>query len=295
MTAGAGIGFFDGLHRGHMYLLNSLKGKAGTVYAVSFDKPIKKLSLPLLLTYEEKVELISAKGFEPFMYRADEVRHLSPEEFFLRLLEDIKDLRVIAVGEDFRFGRGAQGDVRVLRELSERYGVEVLVLPKLRVNGTVVSSSLIRKLISEGRVREANELLGYRFFLSGEVVHGQAIGKTLGFPTSNLRVPPMKLIPKQGVYLARALPYASLPKEGKEWYLALCHIGPRPTFDDSTPRVEVWMDGFEGSLYGARLTVELVDYIRPVIRFSSPRELRAQIMRDIELAREMMSELRVTG
>ncbi len=281
---GLAIGFFDGLHLGHRKLFEELKRYTSEVYAISFREPIKPQAvLGLLLTNSEKRKLFESIGVKLVLLEFNRVRNLTPREFIGYLYNTFINISYIAVGEDFRFGFNASGDVGTLRELSEEFGFKLIVVPKVKLNGIPISSREIRKALKEGNVELANQMLGYNYFLQGKVIRGKGLARKLGYPTANLELPTGKLVPREGVYVG-------LTEFGWETRkrVSLCHIGPRPTFNDFRLSIELWIDGWEGELYGENVYVELVSYLREIRKFSRPQELREQIERDIESARELL-------
>ena len=208
---------------------------------------------------------------------------LEPGAFVARPLAGPFRLPTLVVGEGFALGRGRSGDVARLRAIGAREGFDVVAVPLLELDGAPVSSTRVRGLLEAGRVAEAARLLGRAYDLRGRVVSGEAVGRTLGYPTANLRLHEEKLVPGDGVYAARARVGAAGP-----WLPAAASVGVRPTFDrpelraDAPARVlEVHLLDWDGDLLGSDLAVELVDWIRPQARFGGAAELAAQVGRDV--------------
>jgi riboflavin kinase / FMN adenylyltransferase len=264
------IGSFDGVHLGHRSVLDALLETGPTPTVVTFD-PHPRLALgygvELLTTLERRLELFDELGIAEAIvveFTLD-VARLEPEEFAREFLEAI-GTRTIVANDGFRFGRGRRGDVALLRGL----GFEVIDTPF--VEG--VSSTEIRRLIREGDVRGAAQLLGRPVELEGTVVAGDARGGTLGFPTANLAPPPNLLVPAYGIYAGAAL--------GQR---AAISIGTNPHYGGEERRVEAFLLDFEGDLYGERLVVELWDRLREERVFDSEQSLIDQIARDVEATR----------
>lgn len=291
------IGVFDGVHLGHRAVMDRLVDRArrdGLVpVALTFDPHPLEFVAPerapkLLTTVTQRVELLASCGIEvvgvlPF----PEIRDLSPETFAVDLLGGRLSARYVAVGTDFRFGRDRAGDVEVLRSLGRARGFEVEAVDLVaRIDGEVVSSTRIRADIAEGRVAEAAVLLGRPVELRGVVVHGDARGRTIGFPTANIHVPERLAVPADGVYAAWCR-LGGDRADGRR-LPAVVNIGVRPTFDGTRRIVEVHILDTDEDLYGAELAVELVDRIRDEVRFPSVDALVARLHEDVAEGRRIL-------
>ena len=264
------LGSFDGVHLGHRRVIDAARAAGSTTTVVTFW-PHPRLVLgnrvELLSTLERRLELFAAAGVDEVLvieFTADLAR-LEPHQFAESLLRRI-GARVIAVGENFRFGRGAAGDSSTLAAL----GFDVRPVPL--VEG--VSSSLIRRLLQAGEVEGAARLLGRPAELEGTVVLGDQRGGTLGFPTANLDVPAELLVPAYGIYAGAALRHR-----------VAISIGVNPHYGGSERRIGPYLLDFDGDLYGRRLVVELWRRLRDERAFASEEELIAQIERDVEETR----------
>jgi riboflavin kinase / FMN adenylyltransferase len=266
----AAIGSFDGVHRGHRRVLETARGAGKPVTVVTFW-PHPRLVLgnrvELLSTLDRRIELLEEAGVDEVLVVefTPELAAREPAEFAESILRQI-GASVIAVGENFRFGRAAAGDAAFL----ERLGFDVRTVPML--DG--VSSTDIRGLLREGDVVGAARLLGRPPELEGTVVLGDQRGGTLGYPTANLSVPPELLVPAYGIYAGSALGHR-----------AAISIGVNPHYGGDERRIEPHLLDFEGDLYGRRLVVELWRRLRDEHAFASEEELVAQITRDVEEAR----------
>jgi riboflavin kinase / FMN adenylyltransferase len=279
------IGVFDGVHLGHQALIRrttawARKLKASSLALTFRDHPMHVLRggpfIPFLLPRKATFDLLKEKGIGKVhvLEFTRAFSRKSPEQF-VQWLCRLGNLKGVVVGRNFRFGQGAKGDVRLLTELGERYGFQVRALKPVRRDGRVVSSSRIRDLLAEGKTEGANRLLGRTYFIEGEVVHGKHVGHKIGFPTANLKAIPHYL-PKDGVYACRV-------ELGGRSYRAGMNLGKRPTFrdDDHHRQAEVHLLRYCGKLYGKRMRVYLLKYLRPERKFPTPARLVAQIKKDL--------------
>lgn len=290
------IGNFDGVHLGHQRIFQQVRQKAkeigGESIVYTFDPhPVEILAperkLPLITSIKERLRLIEDQGIDWAILASfsREYARQSPEQFVRSSLYDPIQIRHLYVGHDFTFGKGGQGDIALLRELGRKFGFNVEVVEAVRVEGRVVSSSLIRDLLLRGEPREAAKLLGRNYQMTGKVIrgHGRGGGK-LGIPTANIQ--PEKdgiLIPKGGIYAVFAL-------LEKKKYFAVANLGWNPTFHDQTFSIEVHILDFEQVIYGQRLRLEFVERLRDEAVFSGPEELVAQIKKDICQAKKILSK-----
>ncbi len=283
------VGVFDGVHRGHVALISELVEKARadglSVGVLSFDPhPVEVLAPtkapPLLTSPERRVELLRGLGVDWVgMLDLRQIRTMSAEEFVTGVLVDKVACRMILVGEDFRFGRDRGGDVALLGELGERLGFETVALGLVSDDGEAISSTRIRQLVTEGEVRAAADLLGRPHRITGPVIHGEARGRTLDYPTANLECPPGMAMPADGIYAVRA-----------NRRPGVASLGVRPTFGiGGTRLLEVHLFEFEGDLYGSSLDVDFVGRLRGEERFDSVDDLVAQMERDSAAARRILS------
>ena len=287
----ASIGFFDGVHRGHLCLIEQLRDEAvrrgmGSLL-VTFDRhPRTVLSPsqvpPLLTTLEEKERLLRATGVSeiailPFTL---ELSRLSAREFMEQVLRRELGVKVLILGYDHAFGHGG-GSLDDYVRWGRETGIEVVRAHEL--SSLMVSSSKCRRLIEEGDVRGAAEMLGRFYTLSGEVVRGFHVGHELGFPTANLQVDAEKVMPRNGAYAVWAT-LADGERRG-----GMLNIGTRPTIGNGeTTSVEVNLLDYDGNLYDQRLTVEFVARLRDERRFDSRSELMSQLALDEAAARELL-------
>ena len=276
------LGTFDGLHKGHMAVLNAALGFGGLIpIAVTFPEPPKrKISgtfVPMLMTSKQKMAGLREMGFQDiFVLDYDTVHDYSPKDF-LDLLFQKYDVKAMVCGFNYHFGKDGVGDAAFLSEYCHEHGAEAVVVPATQVSGQTVSSSLIRELISTGDVSFANMLLGRPFSFSNEVVHGDERGRILGFPTVNIPLDGQLVMPKFGVYAS------AVSVDGRE-YAAVTNIGIRPTFLLEKPLSETYIVDFNGDLYGQKVTVKLLEYMREEKQFDTVEQLKAAIENDSQAA-----------
>lgn len=292
------IGNFDGHHLGHHALLKQVVETArrahGTAVVLTFDPhPVKILAphvdLRFLTSVEEKRARFEEAGIDEVVSLGftQTFAALPPEMFVEQVLFKGLGLREIFVGQHFAFGHKREGRIDDLTRLGKRFGFIVHPIPPVMIDGGVVSSTRIRQLIVAGHVDRAAVLLGRCYALSGVVVSGEGRGRTLGCPTANLRLPPDRVIPGDGIY-------ASVAVLDQERHDSVAYIGTRPTFDGGERGLEVSiLDGLH-ELYGRRLTVEFIGRIRGDAQFDSGEALSRQITADMDAARGILRQYHKT-
>jgi riboflavin kinase / FMN adenylyltransferase len=283
------IGNFDGVHLGHQKILRSVLDRArhsdlaGAVLTF-YPHPARVLrpsEAPALLeTLDQRLAAIGALGFDAALvarFDAD-LAKLSPEEFVERFLVDAMRAKIVLIGGNFRFGHRQSGDAKLLADLGRRGGFEVEIVPPVTANGVVVSSTAIRNALRDGKVDEARRMLGRPFALAGKIQTGTGQGRKLVVPTLNLATA-QELLPKSGVYATEAV------VEGKI-YRAATNVGVRPTFDGSRTTIESYLLEFNDMLTSGSLEIRFWSRLRDERKFSGPAELREQVLRDIDEAKE---------
>lgn len=266
------LGGFDGLHIGHRRLLERAKESGLPVGLMTIVDGKEEDGL---FTFEEREEIFKSAGADfVFELPFSEIKGLTPNAFLNLLIKEFSP-KLFVCGEDFRFGAKAVGTPKNLKELPQ---VCVEVLSLVEKNGVKVSSSHIKTLLSEGKTEEVSLLLGHDFFLIGKVYEDRKIGRTIGFPTANIRYPQNKHRLKNGVYETRVF------VDGKK-YKGITNFGARPTFDDDTVLTETYLDGFEGNLYGRELKVEFIRHLRDIQKFKNVDKLKEQLTKDIRQVR----------
>ncbi len=289
-----GIGFFDGCHRGHQAVFGEVKRLAEekgarpaliTFYPHPMTILAPEIQVPLLQNEEEKLASMADAGIDfSVCIRPDREFLSRTAEEFCCMLEEITGLSGIVTGENFTFGKGAQGNGKFLASYFEGTDVTVHVLALTEKDGTEISSTAIRRAIHEGNVKRAAALLGRPHRLTGDVVHGFRRGHdVLGFPTANLELEAGRVVPADGVYATRA-------RVGGKVYGAITNVGSNPTFGNEKKSIETFIFDFDESIYGRPFTLEWIDYIRGEKKFESPEALVEQIHKDIAQAKEILGE-----
>jgi riboflavin kinase/FMN adenylyltransferase len=292
LRAGAvAIGNFDGVHLGHAQIVKRLLEVArqlgGPSVVFTFDPhPVRLLrpqeAPPPLTWTDRKAQLLGELGVD-FMvaYPTDEaLLQLSAEQFFSEIVEHRLAARALVEGPNFYFGRGRTGNIEVLRQLCDKSGLLLQVVPPVEIDGDYVSSSRVRRLITEGRVEEATHLLTRPYRLRGMVMHGVSRGHHLGFPTANIGAIDT-VLPLSGVYAGRAI-----TEEGESISAAI-NVGPNPTFGETNLKIEVHLIDWHGDLYGEPLEVDFLARLRDIQRFDGAEALAAQLERDVSAARRL--------
>lgn len=273
------LGKFDGLHKGHRFLLEEIKKKnayAPTVFTFEMNP-----KTPKIYTQEEKNTILEEIGIarEIIFPFNEQTKFMSPEEFIREILVKKMDVKHICVGKDFHFGRNREGDIYTLEKFQKKFGYELITVPKLLDEDEEISSTRIRRLMDQGELRKVNQLLGRRYFIQGNVCHGEALGRTIGLPTANLVAPLGKKLLPFGVY-------ATTVKLGSEKYAGVTNIGKKPTVGEFATGVETCILDFEDDIYGEKIQVNFHEFLRPEIKFDSIDALKAQIEKDKGRARQ---------
>ena len=285
------IGVFDGVHRGHQKLLAELVKKAKERHlssgVITFNNhPLSQLgnhtAPPVLTSNQDKITLIKSLGAD-FVMSLDfspELAQTGAREFCSLLQKNLK-MKGLVLGFDFAMGRNREGSLSKMELLGKEMGFTTAIVPPVIVEGNIVSSTAIRYLISGGKVRQAESMLGRNYSLGGMIIAGKGIGQKLGFPTANIKIDPAHATPPNGIY-------ATIAVLNGEKMAAATNIGIGPTFGGGERTVEVHVLDFNGSLYGKYMEVEFVERIRDEITFSGAEELKAKIAEDIRNVRSIL-------
>ena len=276
------LGFFDGLHLGHTQVIVQalLQELTPIVFTFSGRSVLPKFrQREDIISHDLKLELLDKMGVKHiYAPDFDDVKDMTAEQFVEEILVNRLGAGFVSCGYDFRFAKGGEADADTLCELCGRQGIKVCVVPAVKIDGETVSSTLIRQLIRSGDMEKANLLLGYELTYSLEVVHGKQNGRKMGFPTINQTIPEGMTVPKYGVY-------RSLTGIGDTDYPSITNIGVKPTVDLEAgevrkPLMETHIIGFDGDLYGEKISVSLLSYMREERKFSGFQELSEQLEQD---------------
>ncbi len=290
---GVGLGNFDGLHIGHMALINTLireaqlNGLSSVVYTFTRHPENilrKKLITPLLLTEQKKIDLLGEVHLDYLYFDQfnEDFSRLSPEDFVKNILINKLNIKLAVAGYDYRFGYQGQGDIPLLKELGKKYGFKVIVIPAIKCDNEIVSSTKIRECIIKGKLETAYKLLGRNYSITAEVVSGRRIGNTIGFPTANIHPERFLVLPENGVYITKTL------LDGK-LYNSMTNVGFNPTFEDAKQKtVETHIIDFNQDIYGKKIEVFFLKKIRDEIKFDTVELLIRQISEDMQVTKEYL-------
>ncbi|MBQ8923454.1 MAG: bifunctional riboflavin kinase/FAD synthetase [Lachnospiraceae bacterium] len=267
------LGKFEGIHKGHMLLINRIVElpEKSVVFTINMaDERVINLDV-------ERYEIFEKIGVDyvcecPFDER---ISRLSPEEFIKNILVEKLGVRYVVVGADFRFGYKRTGDTDTLKELADIYGYKVIIFDKLKVNDNIVSTSAIKTFLNEGAVDRVMEYMGRPYSVSGDVVYGKQLGRTMGFPTVNIIPDIKKRLPLSGAYETRVY-----IEDDDNVYKAITNVGNNPTVNGDLDIVETHILDYSGDLYNREIKVEFIRFIRPEKKFGSLDELKAQLEAD---------------
>lgn len=276
------LGMFDSVHIGHEAVIKGVLDPSHRSIVVTFDKIPQKAG-GVILSDREKIQKLLATGVDTVeILNFEDVRDMSPKQFLDMLTTDCPICK-IACGFNFRFGKNAEGDTEFIKRYCEEKGIEFFVADEVRAEGVTVSTSYIKKLLTEGKVEKVNELLGEPFGFTAAVTKGDGRGKTLGFPTANQIYPESKAPIKSGVYHTKVT-------VGLRVFDAVTDVGIRPTFERDIVCAESYIIGFGGNCYGKDIQVSFVERIRDEKKFDSVEELAMEIGRNVEYVRNKVSK-----
>jgi len=289
-STSATIGNFDGVHLGHKKILSAIKEEAKeqglSSCVITFhphpQKVLQNIEIPLLFPIRERLKLLEQEGIDVvacYTFTKD-IAMISAEDFVTDILVGKLNLKHLIVGPDFSFGRKRQGNLELLIKMGAEYGFDTEVVETATVDGEIVSSTSIRNLVREGNPKKAAKLLGFNFYIEGEVKEGERRGRQIGFPTANIETD-WDILPKVGVYATLA------SVEGAK-YQSITNIGYRPTFGHSELLIETHIFGFNENLYKKRIKIEFVDRVRDEQKFDGPEALVEQIKKDVKRVKEIL-------
>lgn len=288
----ASIGNFDGLHLGHRKIITQLKEKSSALNLaltiISFEPLPSEYFMPeppaRIYPQRDKVRLLESLGVDNFLCLKFDAAfsQQSPEDFVNKVLIKKLGVKYFVVGDDFRFGHQRKGDFQLLKKIGDKKGMQVVDTPTCDHDDKRISSTRIRTLLEAGNIKSANQLLATPYQLSGRVRHGDKRGRTIGFPTLNMKVL-NHLAPARGVYAVRVSGLSDKPLNG------VANLGSRPTVDGTENRLETHLFDFEGNVYGKYICVELVEFLRAEQKFADFVALKLQILNDAEHARKILA------
>ncbi len=281
------LGMFDGVHKGHQEIIKKLKKHSETHQLESalltfWPHPRKVLQpeveIKLLNTLEEKLQLLERFGIQKIFLKEfnDDFRNLSGEDFVKQILLDKLHMKHIVIGYDHHFGKNKSGNFELLEKMASENNFVVEETKAVLVNELAVSSTKIRNALSEGDIITANEFLGYHYPVSGTVVGGKKIGRTIGYPTANIDVDPIKLLPKNGAYIVDV-------ELNGQMHKGMLSIGTNPTVNGTKKTTEVYILDFDQDIYGENITVYFRDYLHDEIKFESLEKLIERLDEDKQL------------
>jgi riboflavin kinase/FMN adenylyltransferase len=291
--ASVALGNFDGVHLGHRSVIDLARQQDAPLGIVTFEPHPRQYFSPdapafRLMNAEARANRMEKLGVDilyelPFTAA---LAGMSAEAFATEVLAEGLGVRHVTVGADFCFGKGRSGTAETLRTLGDRLGFGVSIAPLLAIRATEVSSTAIRRALTDGRPRDAARMLGHLHRIEGAVLHGEKRGRELGFPTANMAVEGLHL-PRLGVYAVK-VDILTGPDAGS--YGGAASLGVRPMFGQNTPNLETHIFDFSGNLYGQHLSIALIDYLRPEMKFDGLPALIAQMDQDCARAREILAE-----
>lgn len=284
MNKTATIGTFDGVHRGHRFLLDQVirlaRADGGRSVVVTFSNSPRSVIEPTfvpsyLTTNSEKRRLLFDFGIDDVTIKpfTTDLMKLSARQFMQQVLHDELGITTLVIGYDHRFGYNRAEGFNDYVRYGKEMGIKVVLANEYQFDGKEVSSSAIRQAVSSGNISMANDLLGYHYSIEGQVINGFHIGRTIGYPTANIQLPNNKLVPADGVYAVTVM-------LDREEYNGMLNIGHRPTFDNGQRSIEVHLLDFSRDIYSERIQLRFAERIREEKRFESIEELKAQISKD---------------
>lgn len=288
------LGNFDGVHKGHQKLMKEnikiSKEKNLTPSVLLFKENTKNIlngEREYLTSLEDKIEILKNLGIECFclLEFSDKFKDLSPYEFIEEILYKKLNTKYVIVGDNYRFGKMAKGDIKTLKKYEEDFAYKTKVVDFELDEGKIINSTDIRQMVREGKIEKANKDLGHPFKMQGKVIKGAQRGRLLNFPTANLKPSFKYVTAKSGVYFTRV-------NIDRDFYYALTDIGTNPTFENKKMKIETYIMDFSKDIYGKNISIEFLEYLRPDYKFNSPEELIAQMEKDKKIGRKLIEKYR---
>ncbi len=288
------LGNFDGVHRGHQSVIKKTvemaKEKNFFSGALVFEPHPAKIinpnsNLQIMTNVKMKADILTLLGIdylivEPF---TGHIAQIPPHKFLDIYLKDRVNPKGVVTGFDYTFGKNADGNTERLIKWGQENNIEIEICPPINIEGNIVSSSIIRNMLLEGKVREASKYLNYYYYRYGEVVKGDGRGKKMGFPTANVKISKELILPGEGVY------YTLIEKD-EELFCGAGNIGMRPTFGSGELTLEVNILNFEGNIYGSEITVYFIEKIRDEFAFATVDDFKKQLSKDVDIIRKLAQE-----
>lgn len=288
------LGNFDGVHKGHQKLMKEnikiSKEKNLRPSVLLFKENTKNIlngEREYLTSLEDKIEILKNLGIECFclLEFSDKFKDLSPYEFIEEILYKKLNTKYVIVGDNYRFGKMAKGDIKTLKKYEEDFAYKTKVVDFELDEGKIINSTDIRQMVREGKIEKANKDLGHPFKMQGKVIKGAQRGRLLNFPTANLKPSFKYVTAKSGVYFTRV-------NIDRDFYYALTDIGTNPTFENKKMKIETYIMDFSKDIYGKNISIEFLEYLRPDYKFNSPEELIAQMEKDKKTGRKLIEKYR---
>lgn len=288
------LGNFDGVHKGHQKLMKEnikiSKAKNLRPSVLLFKENTKNIlngEREYLTSLEDKIEILKNLGIECFclLEFSDKFKDLSPYEFIEEILYKKLNTKYVIVGDNYRFGKMAKGDIKTLKKYEEDFAYKTKVVDFELDDGKIINSTDIRQMVREGKIEKANKDLGHPFKMQGKVIKGAQRGRLLNFPTANLKPSFKYVTAKSGVYFTRV-------NIDRDFYYALTDIGTNPTFENKKMKIETYIMDFSKDIYGKNISIEFLEYLRPDYKFNSPEELIAQMEKDKKTGRNLIDKYR---
>ncbi len=283
------LGTFDAIHKGHKTIIEDAvryakeNGLTSVVYMFKNmpKEVIECLRIPSVNTFEQRIRILEKMGVDVVVAEefTEEFSQISAEDFVTEYLVKKIGAKYVVSGDNYHFGRMGKGNVDFLADFISHYGVKTKYISCIMADGERISSTRIRKCLEEGKVEEAEKLLGRYYSIYGRVLNGNKIGRMMNFPTANIAIPKNAISPKYGVYITRTI------IDGRV-YMSLTNIGGKPTVEENAECVETHIMDFSGDIYDKEVEVEFVKYIRGINKFSSVDELKKQLEKDKKIAKE---------
>lgn len=292
---GVSLGSFDGIHKGHLTLMNTLmencrkKDLKSLIYTFS-NHPREiissKTSPKLIINRKQKIDLFNDIGIDVLvMVNFDNFqKNIGAKDFVENILLKKLNMSSMTVGADCRFGKKAEGDINLLNEFSTLYGFELAVVPPVKIDDEIISSTAIRQLLAEGIIEKANLFLGRYYSITGKVIKGKQVGAKFGFPTANISVDYSLALPKPGVYVTKT-------KVNNVIYSSITNVGFNPTFNQKNYNIETYIFDFNRNIYEKEVEVKFFHRIRGEIKFNNVDDLYSQIDSDISYSREFFKTI----